>query len=128
MPKATLSDADILGVLDTINHSVNEHQRQMQDVTQLARQARVEPQKPAIASTLENMHQEAVEELRDNVGVELRQVVHWIEITMHQQAVKLIKDAVDWVNDEQFKRFLREAVPDLQSHLEAAQSIQRRFK
>jgi hypothetical protein len=31
------------------------------------------------------------------------------------------------VNDPQVKRFLGETVPDLQSHLEAAQSVQRRI-
>lgn len=151
MPGATMSDADLLGVLHTINHSeidagqlardralseevlayasrmVNEHQMLMQDADRLAHRIGMEPHKPALASTFENAHRKAMEELRDNAGLNFDKSYIGYQITMHQQAVNLVKGAVEWVNDPQVKRFLGEAVPNLQSHLEAAQSVQRRI-
>ena len=151
MPGATMSDADLLGVWHTINHSeidagqlardrasseevlayasrmVHDHQMHMQDADRLAHRIRMEPRKPALASTFENAHQKAMEELRDNAGLNFDKSYIGYQITLHQQAINLVKDAVEWVNDPQVKRFLGEAVPDLQSHLEAAQSVQRRI-
>jgi predicted outer membrane protein len=68
-----------------------------------------------------------MEELRDSVGRNFDESYIGYQITLHQQAINLVNDAVGWVNDPQVKRFLGEAVPDLQSHLEAAQSVQRRI-
>lgn len=151
MPGATMSNADLLGVWNTINHSeidagqlardrasseevlayashmVHDHQMHMQDADRLAHRIRMEPRKPALASTFENAHQKAMEELRDNAGLNFDKSYIGYQITLHQQAINLVKDAVEWVNDPQVKRFLGEAVPDLQSHLEAAQSVQRRI-
>ncbi|MCS6306564.1 MAG: DUF4142 domain-containing protein [Nitrospira sp.] len=151
MPGATMSDADLLGVWNTINHSeidagqlardrasseevlayasrmVHDHQMHMQDADRLAHRIRMEPRKPALASTFENAHQKAMEELRDNAGLNFDKSYIGYQITLHQQAINLVKDAVEWVNDPQVKRFLGEAVPDLQSHLEAAHSVQRRI-
>ena len=151
MPGATMSDADLLGVWNTINHSeidagqlardrasseevlayasrmVHDHQMHMQDADRLAQRIRMEPRKPALASTFENAHQKAMEELRDNAGLNFDKSYIGYQITMHQQEVNLVKGAVEWVNDPQVKRFLGEAVPDLQSHLEAAHSVQRRI-
>ena len=151
MPGATMSDADLLGVWNTINHSeidagqlardrasseevlayasrmVHDHQMHMQDADRLAHRIRMEPRKPALASTFENAHQKAMEELRDNAGLNFDKSYIGYQITLHQQAINLVNDAVGWVNDPQVKRFLGEAVPDLQSHLEAAQSVQRRI-
>lgn len=106
---------------------VHDHQMHMQDADRLAHRIRMEPRKPALASTFENAHQKAMEELRDNAGLNFDKSYIGYQITLHQQAINLVKDAVEWVNDPQVKRFLGEAVPDLQSHLEAAQSVQRRI-
>jgi putative membrane protein len=151
MPGATMSDADLLGVWHTINHSeintgqlardrasseevlayasrmVHDHQMYMQDADRLTHRIGMEPHKPALASTFENAHQKAMEELRDSVGQNFDESYIGYQITLHQQAINLVNDAVGWVNDQQVKRFLGETVPDLQSHLEAAQSIQRRI-
>lgn len=151
MPGATMSDADLLGVWHTINHSeidagqlardrasseevlayasrmVHDHQMHMQDADRLARRIRMEPHKPALASTFENAHQKAMEELRDNAGLNFDESYIGYQITLHQQAINLVKDVVEWVNDPQVKRFLGEAVPHLQSHLEAAQLVRRRI-
>ena len=151
MPGATMSDADLLGVWHTINHSeidagqlardrasceevlayasrmVYDHKMHMQNADQLAHRIGMEPHKPALASTFENAHQKAMEELRDNAGLNFDKSYIGYQITLHQQAINLVNDAVEWVNDPQVKRFLGEAVPDLQSHLEAAQSVQRRI-
>jgi len=149
MPGATMSDADVLGVLNAINRGetdegrlakekassqevqayasrmVNEHQMRMQDTNQLARRISMEPQKPALASTLENSHEEAMEELRQKSGLEFDKAYIEHQIEMHRQAISLVEDTTDSVNDPQLKRFLRGIRPDLQNHLASAQSVQR---
>jgi predicted outer membrane protein len=95
MPGSTMSNADILGLLNTINRSdidagqlaeqtastqevrsfasrmVSEHQMMVQKIDQLAPRLSVQPQKPALASTMENTHQETMEELRTKSGLGL---------------------------------------------------------
>jgi len=72
-------------------------------------------------------HRNMVEKLRDNTGPNFDKSYIDYLITLNQQAVKLVNDAVEWVTDEPFKQFLREAAPELSSHLEAGQSIQRQL-
>lgn len=148
MPGA-MSDADVVGVLNTVNRSeveagqlaktkasssdvrvyasqmVNEHQLKMQDATQLARRIGVQPQKPALARTLESTHQEAMDKLREKSGRDFDRAYLEYQIQMHQQSVNLVEDSAESVNNPELKRFLRETRPDLQEHLSAAQSMQR---
>lgn len=42
---------------------------------------------------------------------------------MHEQAVNLVKNAADQVDNFSLKKHLRETRPDLYSHLDSAQSI-----
>ncbi|OQW37258.1 MAG: hypothetical protein A4E19_13925 [Nitrospira sp. SG-bin1] len=149
MPGATMSDADVVGVLNTVNRSeihagqlardrasssevrayasqmVNEHQLKMQNATQLARRIGVQPQQPALARTLENTHREAMEELREKSGRDFDKAYLEYQIKMHQQSVDLVENTVESVDHPELKRFLRETRPDLQKHLATAQSIQR---
>lgn len=66
-----------------------------------------------------------MEVLRDNVGpkFDFDKVYLAYQVTMHQQALNLVRETADSVNDPQFQQFLHNAVPDLQSHLAAAQSL-----
>lgn len=145
----SMSDADVVGVLNTVNRSeitagqlardrasslevrayasqmVNEHQLKLQDTTQLARRIGVRPETPALAQTLENTHREAMTKLRDKSGRDFDKAYLEYQITMHQQSVKLVEDTAESVHHPELKRFLRETRPDLQKHLSSAQSIQR---
>ena len=149
MPGSTMPNAEILGLLNTINRSeieagklakqtastqevrsfasrmVSEHQMMMQNINQLAQRLSVQPQKPALASTLENTHQETMEELRTKSGSDFDKAYIAYQVQMHEQAVDLVNDAADSVDSPNLKLHLREARPDLQNHLAAAQSIDR---
>lgn len=150
MPGA-MSDADVVGVLNTVNRSeieagqlardraassevrayasqmVNEHQLKMHNTTQLARRIGVRPRTPALAQTLENTHREAMTQLRDKSGRDFDRTYLEYQIKMHQQSVNLVEDTAGSVDHAELKRFLRETRPDLQKHLSAVLSIQRDY-
>ena len=149
IPGATMSDGDVVGVLNTVNHSeidagqlarnkasssevrayasqmINEHQLKMQDVIHLASRIGIEPQKSALAQTLENTHQKAMQDLREKSGRDFDKAYLEYQIAMHKRSVELVEDTAVSVSNLELKRFIRETGPDLQKHLTAAQSIQR---
>jgi putative membrane protein len=148
MMPGTMSNSEILGVLDTINRSeidagklakekaaapevrsfasrmVSEHERMMDDMNQLAQRMGVRPQKPALAFTLNDTHQDTMEELRGKSGSDFDQAYIEYQVKMHQQAVDLVKNAANEVDNFSLKKHLRETRPELYSHLDSAQSIQ----
>jgi putative membrane protein len=148
MMPGTMSNSEIFGVLDTINHSeidagnlarekatapevrlfasrmVSEHQRMMEDMNELVQRMDVQPQKPALAFTLNDTHQGMMEELRDKSGSDFDKAYIEYQVKMHEQAVDLVKNAADEVDNFSLKKHLREARPELYSHLDSAQSIQ----
>lgn len=87
MMPGTMDNSEIFGVLDTINRSeieagslakekatapevrsfasrmISEHQKMMQDADELAQRMDVRPQKPALAFSLNDTHQDAMENL-----------------------------------------------------------------
>jgi putative membrane protein len=149
MPGSTMSNQEILGVLNTINRSeidaaqlakqkgstqevrsfasrmLNEHQMMMQNMNQLARRMNMQPQKPALATTLEQTHQETMEELRNKSGSDFDKAYIEYQVKMHEQSVDLVKDAAHSVDHPNLKLQLRQTVPDLQNHLASAQSVER---
>src|SRR5215510_13240919 len=94
---ATLSDANVLAMLDIINLSeidsadlakekasseevrmfasrmLNEHTAMLLETRQLAQQINVDPQTPILASIVGRRHQEAMEELRRMSGADFDQ-------------------------------------------------------
>ncbi|HSA85621.1 MAG TPA: DUF4142 domain-containing protein, partial [Nitrospira sp.] len=141
MPGSTMSNQEILGVLNAINRSeidagqlakqrgstpevrsfasrmLNEHQMMMQNMNQWAQRMDMQPQKPALASTLEKAHQETMEELRNKSGSDFDKAYMEYQVKMHKQSVSLVKDAADSVDNPNLKLQLRQAMPDLQNHL-----------
>ena len=148
MPGSTMSNADILGLLNTINRSeidagqlaeqrassqevrsyasrmAREHQMMMQKINKLAQRLDVQPQKPALASTMGETHQETMEELQTKSGPDFDNAYITYQVKMHRQAVDLVKDAATSVDNPNLKLHLREVRPDLQNHLAAAQSLE----
>ena len=148
MPGSTMSNAEILGLLNTINRSeidagqlakqtastqevrsfasrmVSEHQMMVQKIDQLAQRLSVQPQKPALASTMENTHQETMEELRTKSGSDFDKAYIAYQVKMHEQAVDFVNDVTHSAENQSLKLHLREARPDLQNHLSTAQSIE----
>jgi len=149
MMPGTMSSSEIFGVLDTINrseidagklakekatapevrsfasHMVSEHERMMEDMKQLARRMDVQPQKPALAFTLNASHQDAMEELRDKSGSDFDKAYIEYQVKMHEQAIDLIRNGADEADNFSLKKHLRETRPELQNHLASAESIER---
>jgi putative membrane protein len=151
MPGATLSDANVLAMLDTINLSeidaaalakekaaseevrafasrmLNEHTMMMQETRQLAQRINVKSDTPALASTVGKTHQETMEELRKTSGPDFDHAYLKYQIKMHEQAIDLIQDTASSVENSRLQQHLRQARPDLESHLSAARAIERQL-
>lgn len=149
MMPGSMSNSEIFGVIDTINRSeidagllaeakatapevrsfasrmVGEHQRMMEDFNELAHWMDVRPQKPALAFTLNDTHQDVMEELRSKSGSDFDKAYIEYQVKMHEQAIDLMKNAANQVENFSLKKHLREARPDLQNHLALAESIER---
>ncbi len=148
MPGSTMSNAEILGLLNTINRSeieaghlakekastqevrsfasrmVSEHQMMAQKIDHLAQRLSMQPQKPALAATMEDTHQETMEELAAKSGSDFDKAYIAYQVKMHEQAVALVNDVAHSAEHQSLKLHLRETRPDLQNHLAAAQSIE----
>jgi putative membrane protein len=145
----TLSDANIISLLDTINVSeieaaqlakekassgyvrsfaaslVKDHTENMQNNVQFANRMRVNPEKPRLASALESTHQKTMEELRKKSGRDFDRAYIDYQVAMHEQAVKLVEDTANSVDDTRLKQHLIKTRPDLITHLSAARALQR---
>jgi putative membrane protein len=148
MPGTTLSDANVIAIFDAINLSEidaadlakqkassevrtfasqmqNEHAAMLQDTRQLAQRINIQPQGPALASTAGTTHLETMEELRKMSGSDFDRAYLQYQIKRHEQAIALIQDTSDSVDDQRLQQHLRKARPHLDSHLSAARSIER---
>jgi putative membrane protein len=144
----TLSDANIVSVLDTIDVSeieaaqlakqkasnpavrsyaarlVDEHTEKMQHTIQLANRRGLQPEKPRLAAAVESTHQKTMDELRKKSGRDFDRAYLDYQVTMHQQAVKLVEDTANSVEDTQLKQHLIKTRPDLMRHMAAARDLQ----
>ena len=148
MPGTTLSDANVIAMLDTINLSEidaadlaqqrasskvrtfasqmqTEHTLMLQDTRQLAQQLNIQPQAPALASTAGTTHLATMEKLRTMSGSDFDQAYLKYQIQMHEQAIDLIQDTADSVDDPLLQQHLKKASPDLESHLSEARTLER---
>jgi len=148
---STLSDPNIVSVLDTIDVSeieaaqlakqkasspavrsfaarlANEHTENMQKTLQFANRTGIQPQKPRLAAAMESTHQKTMEELKKKSGRDFDRAYLDYQVTMHQQAVKLVEDTADSVDDARLKQHLIKTRPDLISHLTGARDLQRQI-
>jgi putative membrane protein len=146
-----LSDANLVSVLNTIDvseidaaqlakeeaswlsvrtyamHLIEDHTIMMQKDLELVNRMKVQPDKPKLASALESTHQETMEELHKMSGKDFDRAYIAYQVTMHQQALKLVEDTADSADDPRLQYLLRQARPDLQSHLAMAQDLQRQL-
>jgi putative membrane protein len=151
MPGATMSDANVLAMLDTIDRSeidaahlakqkassedvrsfasrmLSEHQAMTQESRQLGQVMNVQPEMPALASTAEKTHQETMEELRNKSGRDFDQAYIEYQIKMHEQAIGLVRDTAGSVDNSRLQRHLRQARPELESHLSAARAVEQQL-
>jgi putative membrane protein len=151
MPGATLSDANVLAMLDTLNRSeieaanlaqqkasseevrtfasqmLNNHITMSQETRQLEQRIKVQPETPALASTTDKAHRKMMEELRNKSGPAFDQSYVEYQIKMHEQAIGLVQDTAGSVDNPQLQQHLRQARPDLESHLSAAKATERQL-
>lgn len=147
----TLSDGNVVSVLDTIDvseieaaqlakqkasnpavrayasHLVDEHTANMQQTLQLANRRGLQPEKPSLAAAVESTHQKTMEELWKKSGRDFDRAYLDHQVTMHQQAIKLVQDTANSVEDTRLKQHLIQRRPDLMSHLTGARDLQRQL-
>ena len=145
----TLSDANVVSVLDTIDVSeieaaqlakqkasnaavrtyaarlVDEHTTNMQQTLQLANKRGLQPEKPSLAAAVERTHQKTMDELRKKSGRDFDRAYLDYQVAMHEQAIKLVQETANSVEDTRLKQHLMQTRPDLMSHLTGARDLQR---
>ena len=148
MAGATLSDANVLAMLDVINLSeidssnlakqkastgevqtyaslmLSQHTAMMQERRRLAQQINVDPKTPVLASKVGKRHQETMKELRRMSGPDFDQVYLKSQIQMHEQAIDLVQNAADTVHDRRLQHHLKGAREDLTLNLSTASAIE----
>jgi len=151
MPATTLSDSDVLAMLDTINlieinaaglakqkafsedtrmyadRMLNEHTMKLQETRQLAQRLHIQPQPPALASSATQIHQATMEELRHLSDRDFDRAYLRYQIEMHERASNFVKETAGSVDNSQLQQYLRQAHPDLEDHLRAARALQRQL-
>ncbi|MDF2460022.1 MAG: exported protein of unknown function [Nitrospira sp.] len=147
----TLSSANVVSVLDTIDVSeieaaqlakekgsspvvrsfaaslVEAHTENMQNNLQFAKRMRINPEKPRLASALESTHRNTMEELHKKSGQDFDRAYVDYQVAMHEQAVKLVEDMANSVDDTRLKQHVIKTRPDLITHLSAARQLQRQI-
>jgi putative membrane protein len=147
----TLSDANVVSVLDAIDVTeieaaqlakqkasnpavrayasrlVDEHTANMQQTLQLANRRGLQPDKPRLAAAVETTHQKTMDELRKKSGRDFDRAYLDYQVTMHQQAIQLVQDTANSVEDTRLKQHLIQTRPDLMSHLTGARDLQRQL-
>ena len=149
MPGTTLSDANVLAMLNVINLSeidsadlakektsaaeirifasqmLNEHTAMLQESRQLAQQINIDPQMPVLASIVGKRHQETMEELRRMSGADFDQAYLKYQIKMHERAIDLVQHTAESVDNRRLHHYLKGARQDLLTHVSTASPIER---
>ena len=105
----------------------HEHRTSIIDRQHLAEQINVQPQKPSLASALEDMQEESKRLLEQKSGRDFDEAYIQKQISIHQQMVGLIQDTEDSMDDPALRQHLRYIRPDLLSHLSAARAVDRQL-
>ena len=104
-----------------------EHRTSIVDRQHLAEKINIQPQKPSLASALEDMQEESNRLLEKKSGRDFDEAYIQEQISIHQQMVGLIQDTEDSMDDPALRQHLRYIRPDLLSHLSAAQAVARQL-
>ena len=148
---STMSDANVLAVLNTIDKSeieaaqlakqkaestqvrgyatrlVEEHTQMLGKNRQLTDRIRLQPDPPQLASSMTSTHQKTMDELRKLSGRDFDRAYIAYQTTMHEEAISLVKKTATSTENSALKQHLTRATPDLESHLTEAQAIQRQL-
>lgn len=83
----------------------------MQQTLQLANRRGLQPEKPRLAAAVESTHQKTMDELRKKSGRDFDRAYLDYQVTMHQQAIKLVEDTANSVEDTRLKQHLIQTRP-----------------
>jgi putative membrane protein len=150
-PSVTLSDANVMSVLQTLGEAeidaaelaqqkatapevhafadrvLNEHRGFAQANERLAEQLSLEPQPSVLTSQLRLAQEEQMRHLRETTGPAFDRAYIDHEIRQHVRAFLFIEAAADSEGTPQLQQELIRAGPDLLSHISAARALQRRL-
>jgi len=148
-PGLTLSDADILGVLDSFDQReidaarvaqakastpavqsfagrvLNEHRELALANGRLAEQLSLQPEPSALATHLNRDHERAMQELRALSGPAFDRAYVRYEIEQHVRAFNFLEAAAKSKTDSTLKQEIVRTGPDLLSHISAARALER---
>ncbi len=116
-----------LNVRSFASRLAHEHRTSIVDRQHLAEKINVQPNKPSLASVLEEMQEESKRLLEKKSGRDFDEAYIQQQISIHQQMVGLIQDAEDSMDDPALRQHLRHIRPDLLSHLSAARAVDRQL-
>ena len=148
-PGLTLSNADILGLLDSLDQReidaarlaqskasspqvqafagrvLNEHRQLAIGNARLATELSLRPDSSALASQLNQDHERAMQKLAAMSGPAFDRGYVRYEIEQHVRAFNFLEAAAEFETDPTFKQELVRTGPDLLSHISAARALER---
>ena len=149
LPGLTLSDANVVGLLDSIDEGemdaaqlaqtqasdpevqafagriLNEHRELAGANGRLAAQLSLEPEPPSLATHLKQAHEQAMQSLRAMSGAAFDRAYVRYEIQQHVQAFNVLEAAAESEDNVTLKQELVRTGPDLLSHISAARALER---
>ena len=149
IPGLTMSDANLVSVLDSIDQSeieaarlaldkasapdvrafagriLNEHRAFAEANARLATELSLQPKPPALASDLKQAHLKALQALRAKSGADFDRAYVQFEIQQHVQALSFLEAAAESEPNATLKQELIRTGPDLLSHISAARALDR---
>jgi putative membrane protein len=149
LPGLTLSDANVVGLLDSIDEGemdaaqlaqtqasdpevqafagrvLHEHRDLIEANGRLAAQLSLEPERPSLASHFKQAHEQAMRSLRAMSGAAFDRAYVRYEIQQHVQAFNVLEAAAESEDNVTLKQELVRTGPDLLSHISAARALER---
>ncbi len=101
------------------NQMVTDHTKTS---TQLKEAVSSDPQTP-VPNSLDSSHQSKLDKLKGLTGADFTKQYHDDQVTAHKNAVSLFERYAKGGDSEKLKSWASKTLPDLQKHLEEAQSL-----
>lgn len=151
MPAITMSDGDLIDVLNTINRNeiasaelardrsssvqvqafanrvLKEHRGSIESNRRVAQQMDVQPTSPSLASKLKQDQIDAMEILRSKSDSDFDRTYIQQEIAKHVQALEMVQTATEYEYASPLKQQMLDTKLDLLSHLSAAKAVERQL-
>ena len=151
LPGVTLSDSNVISVLDSFSEAkietarlaqnkattpevrafagrvLSEHRQLAEDNGRLAAELAVRPRPPALVSQLTKSHEQAMRTLGAASGPDFDRAYVEYEIRPHVKAFKFVEAAAETEGNPVLRQELVRRGPELLSHISAARALERHF-